>query len=130
MTTLMQRNLTADGRRFITAGILNSLCSLMLYQLLMFVMPSSFAYSITWILVVGFVAVIYPRHVFAGARTDRYSMCLTALIYVASFGLGLGFITLLDQAWPGNRLSIFAAMAFTTLFNFIMLSVFLRRNLN
>ena len=121
-------NLATDGGRFLIAGLLNSLCSLVIYQLLLFVMSPSLSYLITWILGIGFVALTYPRYVFVGARTDRSTKSFTALVYVSGFGLGLGFIALFDLVWPGNRLSILVAMILTTVLNFVLLRKLLRRS--
>jgi len=121
------KGLTGDGIRFVVFGLLNMVLSLALYQILLFIMPASVAYSITWVIGIAFVAILYPSIVFSGVRQSWINHAITATIYVCSFVLGSMVVVLADRSYPGNRLSIFATLALTTSFNFLAMRLLLRR---
>jgi putative flippase GtrA len=121
------KGLTSDGTRFVVFGLLNMVLSLALYQVLLFIMPASAAYAITWVIGIAFVAILYPAIVFSGVRQSWNNSAITATIYVCSFVLGSTVIVLADRSHPGNRLSIFAALTLTTIFNFLAMRLLLRR---
>ena len=116
-----------DGRRFAIAGILNSVLSIGLYQLLMCIMPATPAYTLTWVVGVVLVSLIYPGRVFSGVQQNRRNFAITAGVYVFSFLLGSVVVFLADGIWPGNRLSVFVAILLSSALNFFTLRIWLRQ---
>ena len=121
------KGLTGEGVRFVVVGVLNVLLSMALYQLLLFVMPANAAYAITWVIGITFVAIVYPAVVFVGVRQSRRNSAVAAAIYLCSFLLGSTVIALAERSYQGNRLSIFAALTLTTIFNFVAMRLLLQR---
>lgn len=118
--------ISSDGRRFAIAGILNSLISIGLYQILMFIMPAIIAYTLTWVVGVVLVSLIYPGRVFSGVPQNLRNFAITAGVYVLSFLLGSSVIFLSDIIWPENRLSVFVAIFLSSALNFLILRIWLR----
>jgi|GEM_PF-2165385 len=117
---------TADAGRFLGAGILNTLLTLAVYQLLLFIAPSVIAYTATWMIGIATVALVYPSHVFRGGSTTKTARALTGGIYAISFLIGMAAIQVLSVALGSERLAIFGALGVTTVFNFISMTVVLR----
>jgi hypothetical protein len=115
-----------DGRRFVFAGILNSFLSVGLYQLFMFIMSATTAYTLTWVIGVVLVSMIYPTWVFSGVKQNFKNSLITAGIYLLSFLIGVLVIYLSDIIWPGNRLSVFVAMLLSATLNFFGFRICLR----
>ena len=80
-------SLFGQGLRFVAVGAANTLGTLLLYQLLLFVLPYTPAYAIAWIAGLLFVNVAYPRFVYGKPRTTRREALLNTCYYVCSFGL-------------------------------------------
>ena len=110
----------ADGLRFVVAGAVNTLVTLAIYQLLLFVVPAWLAYTISWMCGLLLVMVLYPSRVFAGARRDIAARVWLGASYAAVFLLGLGTLRMLQAAGVPARLAIFAVLAVTTASNFIL----------
>jgi hypothetical protein len=108
-----------DGVRFLFAGLTNFAFSLTLFQLLLFIAPANIAYTITWLIGIIFVSIVYPKTVFKGAKKTKKNFFLSSLIYVISFFIGYTIIVLLEFNYPGNRFSIFIALLFTACINFM-----------
>ncbi len=118
--------ISSDARRFVIAGILNSLFSVGLYQLLMFIMSAIAAYTLTWIIGVVLVAMIYPNWVFSDVKQDFRNSIITVLVYVLGFLIGSTVIYLSDIIWFENRFSVFFALSLSATWNFILLRIWLR----
>ena len=109
---------TADGLRFVLAGAANTLITLAVYQLLLFITPDWLAYTLSWVCGLIFVVVFYPSHVFAGARRDAAARTILGAAYAAMFLLGLGTLRFLATAGVPARVAIFIVLAVTTASNF------------
>lgn len=116
----------SDGRRFVVAGIFNSFLSVGLYQLLMFMMSPTVAYTLTWIIGLALVSIIYPTWVFSAVKQNFRNSTITVGVYMLSFLIGSTVIFLSDIIWPGNRLSVFVAVLLSATLNFFVLRIFLR----
>jgi len=110
----------ADGFRFLLAGAVNTLITLAVYQLLLFIAPPWLAYTMSWLVGLLFVVVFYPSRVFAGARRDLAARMGLGASYVAVFLLGLATLRILENGGVPARLSIFAVLAVTTAANFVV----------
>ena len=111
--------LLAQGLRFLTVGLVNTLGTLALYQLLLFVMPYSPAYAIAWIVGLVFVNLAYPYFVYGKPRATRRETLLNSCYYLGSFGLSwallYGFTNLLHV---NPRLSVLLVLALVVPLNF------------
>ena len=110
----------ADGLRFVFAGAVNTLVTLAIYQLLLFIASAWLAYTISWLCGLLLVMIFYPSRVFAGARRDLAARVWLGISYAAVFLLGFGTLRMLQEAGIPARLSIFAVLAVTTASNFIL----------
>jgi len=115
-----RQGLTADGLRFVLAGAANTLITLAVYQLLLFLTPDWLAYTLSWVCGLIFVVVFYPSRVFAGARRDVAARTTLGASYAAVFLLGLGTLRVLATAGVPARLAIFIVLAVTTASNFLL----------
>ena len=120
--------LLGDGVRFLFAGLVNFAISLSLFQLLLFILPANIAYTITWLIGIIFVSVVYPKVVFEGIKKTKKNFILSSIIYVISFFMGYTIIALLEFNYPGNRFSIFIALVFTACINFLSMRKMLIRS--
>jgi hypothetical protein len=118
--------LASDAGRFLGAGIVNTVLTLVAYQLLLFVFSATVAYAITWVLGIAFVALVYPSRVFQGGRNTPAARMMTVAVYVFSFGIGVAVIQLLTITFGMERIAILAALAVTTCFNFLAMRTVLR----
>jgi len=124
---LERASLAADGMRFLVAGGLNTLLTLVVYQALLLVMPYPAAYAAAWIAGLLFVMIVYPSRVFPEGRKRLADRLALGASYVAVFLLGLLLLHLLALIGIDPRLSIFLVMGFTTAAGFIASRVLLRR---
>jgi putative flippase GtrA len=113
------QGLVGDLVRFVGAGVVNTALTIIVYELLLFVMSAGVAYAMTWLVGMAFVMTVYPSHVFKGGNKSLRARILTMGVYVTGFFIGLGIITGLDYAFDVPRLAIIAALAATTAFNFL-----------
>lgn len=117
----------SDAKRFLSAGLLNTLGTLVLYQLLVFVFSASVSYAICWVAGLIFVAVVYPRHVFPGGRMDLLTRAAVLVAYGMGFGLGVLTIQVVTIDGAHQRIAVLFALAVTTAFNFVAMRLILRR---
>ena len=113
-------SLWAQGLRFLTVGTLNTLGTLLLYQLLLFVMSYTPAYVIAWAAGLVFVNLAYPLFVYGKALAGRDSLWNTGyylLSFVASWLLLQLFTAGLGVA---PRLSVFCVLAVIVPVNFLV----------
>jgi putative flippase GtrA len=111
---------SGDGLRFLLAGAINTLITLVAYELLLFFAPTWLAYSSSWVMGLLFVVVFYPSRVFARARRDFTARLWLGTSYVLVFVIGLAALRLLEAREVPSRLAIFAVLALTTSSNFLL----------
>lgn len=111
--------------KFIGAGGFNTLFTLLLYQMLLFVMGEHLAYSISWLVGLMIVVIIYPSKVFAINGVKYIGRTMLAGSYLLTFLLGLSLIELLSFFSVQERLVIFIVIPITTLINFLLSKVIL-----
>ena len=111
--------LWAQGLRFLTVGAVNTLGTLLLYQLLLFVMPYTPAYVIAWVAGLVFVNLAYPLFVYGKAFASRDSLWNTAY-YLLSFAASWLLLRLFTaELGVAPRLSVFCVLAVMVPFNFL-----------
>lgn len=122
-----RQTVIADGARFLVAGVLNTLLTLVVYQSLLFVLSHKLAYALAWAAGLVFVMIVYPNRVFLRGRTgisDRFALGAT---YVGVFLLGLTMLELSSQMGIDPRWGILGVMAMTTAATFLSGRYLLRR---
>lgn len=124
---LERASLAADGMRFLLAGGLNTLLTLIVYQVLLLVMPYPAAYAAAWIAGLLFVMVVYPSRVFPEGRKGLADRLALGASYVAVFLCGLAVLEALTRAGIPPRLGIFLVMIATTAASFVAGRLLLRR---
>lgn len=123
----VRTSIKADAVRFIVAGGLNAILTLLVYQALLYVMPPQPAYAIAWTTGIVFIMIFYPARVFPEGRTafaDRLSLAAT---YLGVFLFGLALLQGLAVAGIPPRLGILVVMVATTIVNFLAARFLLRR---
>lgn len=103
--------------RFLGAGAVNTGATLLIYQGLLFFIDPISAYTITWMIGLGFVVLFYPGAVFRTAATPLQRL-MVAGIYGVGFAIGLIVLRLTILFLEGPRFAILMALVATTIFNF------------
>ncbi|WP_279111103.1 GtrA family protein [Bartonella apis] len=108
--------------RFFFAGVINTGATIILYQLLLFLLSPAFSYCITWFFGVVFVSIIYPFFIFdkKGKKYTKINLQF-ALIYITCFLIGLALNQSLIIMFDIPRLAIFFTLCFTSLVSFLMM---------
>jgi len=113
--------LLGQGLRFITVGALNTLGTLALYQLLLFVVPYMAAYALAWLAGLFFVNVAYPRFVYGKPAVTRRDTALNSGYYLLSFIASWALLHLFTStAGIQARLSVFLVLAVVVPINFMV----------
>src|SRR5690348_8009132 len=113
-------SLLGQGLRFVTVGTANTLGTLLLYQLLLFVMPYTPAYAIAWGAGLLFVNIAYPLFVYGKSFAGRDSLWNTGY-YLLSFAASWLLLRLctMELGIP-PRLSVFCVLAVMVPVNFLV----------
>lgn len=119
--------LSRDATRFLLAGLVNTGLTVLVYQLLLFALSPALAYAGAWCIGLVFVALVYPDRVFEGGRRDARSRMAVAASYAGVFLSGLVVLALLERAGLSPRLAILGVIVWTTLLNFALSRMILRR---
>jgi putative flippase GtrA len=114
-----------DGLRFVIAGVANTSATIALYQALLFLLPASAAYALSWLAGLVFVVLVYPVRVFKQGDASRRARVLMAAVYLVGFCMGLGVVALMTPAL-GPRAAILPAVVVTTVFNFLAMRLIAR----
>ena len=117
----------ADGIRFVGAGTANTILTLALYQLLLFILSPVQAYALAWAIGFLLVTLFYPSAVFWGARKGGWAHFFVAAVYLASFILGIVLLRVFVDVMAASRLAIFVTIPVTSIFSFAAMRLLLRR---
>jgi putative flippase GtrA len=110
-----------QGLRFVTVGMVNAVGTLILYELLLFVMPYMPAYVFSWFAGLLFVNVAYPRFVYRKAAVTRREAALNSMYYVVSFAVSWGLLHLFtEEMGIRPRLSMLCVLAIVVPMNFLV----------
>jgi putative flippase GtrA/ribosomal protein S18 acetylase RimI-like enzyme len=100
--------------RFVIAGGANTILTLAIFQILLFVAPYPIAYAISVAAGVLFAAVIYPNQVFRAPGASLFSRVVaTALVSLLVFFAGTSMLHLLQQIGIDPRFGIFVVLPIT-----------------
>jgi putative flippase GtrA len=115
----MIRNLRLlEISRFLIAGLVNTMFTLGLFQLLVTFLDADLAYSLCWMAGLLFAALAYPSFVFHVRRNWTNGLALI-VVYVFVFGLGLLVLKLLEQSAVNLRWGVFVVLVVTTTSSYI-----------
>ena len=115
-----------DAARFLGAGLVNTILTLGVYQLALFVVSASAAYALAWVVGLAFVTIVYPSQVFKGGDESARTRLAIIGVYVIGFVVGLVAIAMLSTTAASERLAIFAVVAATTAINFLSMRLVTR----
>lgn len=120
--------LFADIVRFLFAGGFNTLLTLCIYQLCLFIFDHNIAYSLSWLCGLLFVYFYYPSKVFPGSNPTPVMKILTVVIYLFVYLAGLFFLNVFIEKEIHERVAILFVIILSTLLNFCLMRLLLRRN--
>jgi putative flippase GtrA len=113
--------LGGQGLRFLVTGAVNTLGTLLLYQLLLFVLPYTPAYVLAWCAGLVFVNFAYPYFVYGRPAVTLHEALLNSGYYVLSFLASWGLLYLFtSKAEIPPRLSIFCVLLLIVPVNFLV----------
>ena len=121
--------IVGDGIRFIVAGAINSLITVILYQLLLGYFSHSYSYALSWIIGMMFLIVVYPSKVFRVENSGLKNSLLTIFVYIATFYFGLKLLDYLVLKDIHPRLAIFLVMGCIALINFLLTRKIYKKNI-
>lgn len=105
--------------RFVIAGSLNTLFSIVVYQLMLFVMGHVAAYAVAYISSIAAAYYLYARHVFDAPMSPR-PFVMFAAFYLLTWLLGtLVNATLIEYLALHARAAIFATVAIMLPVNYL-----------
>lgn len=114
------KDLLAQGARFILVGALNTLGTVILYQILLFVLSYSLAYALSWIAGLIFVNIAYPVFVYGKTALNGRDTAINSIYYVTSFCASWLLLYLFTaRAGVPARLSIFLVLVVIVPMNFL-----------
>lgn len=125
--TPMNTSSRYDAVRFLVAGGLNTLLTLVVYQVALIWFSEQVSYSVAWAVGLGYVAIVYPNRVFIGGRKDGISRLLVVVSYVATYAIGMFVLTKAVEIDVHRRLAIFISLIVTTVLGFLTSRFVLRR---
>lgn len=110
----------AQGLRFVLVGVLNAIGTAIVYQLLLFIMPYTPAYVLSWLAGLAFVSLAYPRFVYGKSTVTRRETAMNGVYYLASLTASWALLYLFTTGLGIHpRLSIFCMLAVMVPLNFL-----------
>ncbi len=119
-------SIQSDGIRYIGAGGVNTLITVIIYQILLLLLPHSYAYSISWIIGIIFLVTIYPTKVFTGGKDSTKRRVAIATSYLIVFGASIQCLNMLVRFGIHERIAIFIILIFSSLLNFLLMRYLIR----
>jgi len=114
----MRQEATKIGGFLIVGGV-NSALTFLIYQALVFVLPYWLAYSLCFVLGIGFSFLANSRFVFSISITFRRALAYT-VFYLSSYAIGLGMLSaLVEQLHMHLRLAPVIVVIVMTPLNYL-----------
>lgn len=114
------KELAGQGARFVGVGLANTLGTLALYQMFLFVMPYTPAYAVSWFMGLVFVNLAYPRFVYDKREVRYRQTILNSVYYLLSFAASWILLFLLTTVLGMSpRISVFCVLVVMVPLNFI-----------
>ena len=115
------RGLFGQGLRFLVTGAVNTLGTLLLYQLLLFVLPYTPAYALAWLAGLVFVNFAYPYFVYGRQAVTAGEALMNSGYYLLSFAASWVLLYLFtSKVGIPPRLSIFCVLVVVVPVNFLV----------
>lgn len=111
---------TREGARFVSIGIANTLIGIIIYQAGLFVLSPQLSYTLSWIIGIFLVVIVYPSYVFKKKSTATSKKFVIICLYIFSFiisSLLLNFLVIFVGIH--SRISIFIVLGLSTILNFV-----------
>lgn len=125
--TLTSNQLIGDALRFVLAGGINTLLTLFVYQVILFFLPHSFAYALSWLVGILYISIVYPTKVFPGGSASLIKIGATVTIYIVVFMISLWCLEFVVSKGLHERLAIFVVLILSTTLNFVLMRTVYRR---
>lgn len=108
-------------------GLINTMLTLIIYQVLLFFVSYDFAYISSWVIGVGIVFAFYPKYIFKQIGVRLIDKIYVTTCYIINFFLSVLFLQFLVNYGVKERLAIFAVIIFTATLNFIGMKLILNK---
>jgi putative flippase GtrA len=118
--------IVADGFRFAIAGGLNTLITLLIYQICLAFFSHNMAYAISWLVGILYLIIIYPAKVFPGKSFSLIRSMAVIGIYIAVFVISLWGLGQVINLGMHERLAIFIVLIISSALNFIFVRMVYR----
>jgi hypothetical protein len=123
---MTRTDIFADYGRFITAGVINTLLTFLVYQALLFALDAFFAYGLAWLFGFVFMICLYPSLAFPKSYRSKPRLIVLSLVYVTVFLTGSGVISSLIHTGISPRYAILITIVVTSTLNFFLTRLTLR----
>lgn len=122
----MSGSIANDALRFIGAGAVNTALTAGVYAGGQTVLTPTQAYALAWAIGLAFVMTVYPNKVFPGGHRSFKDRVALAMVTLFVFCVGIVMIRMLAPPL-GPMLAFFVALPVTTVLNFALSRVIIRR---
>ncbi len=122
----LNNSISDDLRRFLIGGGVNTVLTVIIYQLLIIYISPSFAYGVSWIIGFIFLVYVYPNKVFKGASRSLLSRLLCGIVYLLVFSSSLLMIDVMELHGVNPEVIVFIAISFSSIANFILMRIVFR----
>ena len=109
----------ADAARFVGIGAINTVLTTLLYQVLLFHLDHTSAFTIAWLSGLVLVSIAYPKIVFRSGPAGPYRILANACYYAFSFFVSLWVLRRLSLE-ISPRIAVFAMLGIVTPLNFVV----------
>lgn len=120
------RSADAAAWRFLVVGLINTALGYVIFLALAFLMPTTFAYIVSYCIGIGFAVVANLRWTFRRKLNIR-AVVLSGIVYLGTMTVGTFFIQKLDQAGVDVPIIGLAVTLMGITMNFIGMRLIARR---
>lgn len=123
---LKGNRLLSDGLRFVVAGGINTILTLCIYQFALFFLSHSFAYTLSWLVGILYLIIVYPTKVFPEANNSPKRIGIATTIYLVVFMASLWSLDFIVSTGIHQRLAIFLVLVISASLNFVLMRLVYR----